>query len=99
MASDAPTARLTILVYRGDQLATTFVCGVAPMYHGELGERVRALVEGDHLRYNPWDLEVRDGGLYHDTPWSFLSSLLLGSGLGQAGFRVLSLGEPADRPW
>ena len=75
------------------------MCGVAPVYHGELGERVRALVEGDRLRYNPWDLEVRDGGLYHDTPHWFLSSVLLDSGLGQAGFRVASFGEPAARAW
>ena len=53
MARDAPAARPTILVYRGDQLAATFVCGAAPVYHGEAGERVRALVEADHLRYNP----------------------------------------------
>ena len=89
---------LTILVYRGDQLAAAFVRGVAPVYHGEPGEQVRALVEGDHLRYTPWQLEVRDSGLYQDTPWWFLASVLLGSGLGRAGFRVLSFGEPAVRP-
>ena len=91
-------AQATILVYRGDQLAATFVRGAPPVYHGESGERVRALVEADHLRYNPWDLDVRDSGLYHDTPHWFLASVLLGSGLGRAGFRVLSFGEPAVRP-
>ena len=98
MASMVPTAGPTILVYRGHQLAAAFVCGFPPRYCGEAGERVRALVESDHLRYNPWELDVRDGGLYHDTPWWFLASVLLGSGLGRAGFRVLSFGEPAVRP-
>ena len=65
---------------------------------GEVGERVRALVEADRLRYNPWALEVRDSGLYHDTAHWFLASVLLGSELGRAGFRVLSFGEPCARP-
>ena len=90
MARDAPAARPAILVYRGDRLAATFVCGAPPVYHGAAGER---------LRYNPWALEVRDSGLYHDSPSWFLASVLLGSGLARAGFRVLSFGEPADRPW
>ncbi len=99
MASAVPTAGPTILVYRGHQLAATFVCGSPPRYCGAAGARVRALVEADRLRYNPWALEVRDSGLYHDTPHWFLSSVLLGSGLGQAGFRVTSFGEPAARAW
>ena len=99
MASRLPTTRLTILVYRGDQLAAAFLCGAPPVYHGAAGERVRALVEADRPRYNPWALEVRDSGLYHDTPRWFLASVLLGSGLARAGFRVASFGEPADRPW
>ncbi len=89
----------TIQVYRGDRLAATFVCGAVPVYHGERGERVRALVEADRLRYNPWEVEVRDSGHYHDTPQWFLASVVLGSGLARAGFRVVSSGEPADRPW
>ncbi len=92
------TTPLTILVYRGDQVAATFVCGAPPRYQGAAGEQVRAVVEGGPLRYNPWELEVRASGLYHDTPRWFLASVLLGSGLGQAGFRVLSFAEPADRP-
>ena len=59
---------------------------------------MRALVEGERLRYNPWEVEVRDSGLYHDSPRWFLASVLLGSGLARAGFRVASFGEPADRP-
>ena len=98
MASDTPATWPTILVYRGDQLAATFVCGAAPVYHDEAGEQVRALVEGDRLRLNPWELEVRDSGLYHDSPRWFLASVVLGSGLARVGFRVASFGEPADRP-
>ena len=63
MASDAPAARPRILVYRGDRLVATFVCGAPPVYHDEAGEQVRAVVEADRLRYNPWALEVRDSGL------------------------------------
>ena len=63
MASMVPAAGPTILVYRGRQLAATFVCGRPPRYCGEAGERVRALVEADRLRYNPWALEVRDSGM------------------------------------
>ena len=59
---------------------------------------MRALVEAEHLHYNPWALEVRDSGLYHDTPSWFLASVLLGSGLARAGFRALSFGEPGARP-
>ena len=99
MTSTVPGTSATILVYRGDRLAATFVCGAPPVYHGVAGERVRALVEADRLRYNPWALEVRDSGLYHDTPWWFLASVLLGTGLAQASFRVASFGEPAQRPW
>ncbi len=99
MASDVPATPPTILVHRGDRLAATFVCGAPPVYHGEPGARVRALVEAERLRYNPWEGEVRDSGLYHDSADWFLASVLLGSGLAQAGFRVLSFGEPADRPW
>ena len=94
----ASEARPTIQVYRGDRLAASYVCGAAPVYLGEPGEQVCALVEGDRLRYNPWDLAVRDSGLYQDTPWWFLASVLLGSGLGRARFRELSLGAPAVRP-
>ena len=99
MVTTQRTAQPTILVFCGDQLAATFVCGAPPVYHGRAGQRVRALVEDDHLRYNPWALEVRASGLYHDTPWWFLASVLLGSGLARAGFRVASFGEPADQPW
>ena len=94
-AADAPTIR----VYRGDRLAATFVCGAAPVYHGRAGKRVRALVEGDRPRYNPWEMEVRASGLYQDSVEWFLASVLLGSGLPRAGFRVASFGESADRPW
>ena len=55
-------------MYRGDQLAATFVRGAPPVYRDEAGEQVRAVVEGDRLRYNPSELEVRDSGLYHDSP-------------------------------
>jgi hypothetical protein len=41
---------------------------------------------------------VRGSGLSHETAQWFLASVLLGSGLGRAGFRVLSFAEPADRP-
>jgi hypothetical protein len=91
-------ARPTILVYRGDRVAATFVQGTPPVYHGAAGARVRALVEGDRPRYNPWALEVRASGLYHDSAEWFLAAVLLGSGLARAGFRVASFGEPADRP-
>ena len=96
MVSDAPPR---ILVYRGDRPAATFVRGAPPVYHGTAGERVRALDEADRPRYNPWALEVRDGGPHHDTAWWFLASVLLGSGLARAGFRVLAFGEPAEPPW
>ena len=91
-------ARPTILVYDGDRLAATFVCGGPPVYHGAAGARVRSLVEADRLRYNPWEVEVRDSGLYHDTAHWFLSSVLLGSGLSRGGFRVLTFGESGGRP-
>ncbi len=91
--------RPTILAYHGDQLAAVFVCGAPPVYHGAAGERVRALVEAERLRYNPWALEVRDSGLYQDSAEWLLASVLLGSGLARAGFRVASFGESADRPW
>ena len=79
-------------------LAAVFEYGREPVYHGEAGEDVRALVEGARLRYNPWASEVRDSGLYYDSPRWFLASVVLGSGLARAGFRVASFGEPADRP-
>ena len=41
---------------------------------------------------------MRDSGLYYDTAHWFLASVLLGGGLARAGYRVLSFGEPADRP-
>ena len=85
-------------MYRGDRLVATFVCGAPPVYHDEAGEQVRAVVEADRLRYNPWALEVRDSGLYYDTPWWFLASVLLGSGLTRAGFRAASFDEPAVNP-
>ncbi len=95
MTSTTTSTGATVLVYRGDELAATFAHGALPCYHGAAGERVRALVEGERLRYNPWALEVRDSGLYHDTPSWFLASVLLGSGLAATGFRVLSRDEPA----
>ena len=98
MTSILPTAGPTILVYRRDRLAATFVCGAPPVYHGAAGEQVRALVEGDRPRYNPWALEVRPSGLYHDSAEWFLASVLLGSGLAQAGFRVATFGESPERP-
>ena len=98
MAITLRTARPTIVVYRGDHLAAAFVRGAVPVYHGAAGERVRAPVEGDRPRYNPWALEVRASGLYHDTAEWFLASVLPGSGLPAAGFRVLSFAELADRP-
>ncbi len=60
---------------------------------------MRALVEGERLRFNPWALEVRESGLYHDTAHWFLASVLLGSGLARAGFRVAPFREPAARAW
>ncbi len=95
----AGEARPTIQVYRGDRLAATFVRGAPPVYHGAAGEQVCTLVEAERLRFNPWAVELRDGGLYHDSADWFLASVLLGGGLARAGYRVLSFGEPADRPW
>jgi hypothetical protein len=57
-----------------------------------------ALVEADRPRYNPWTLEVRASGLYQDSAEWLLASVLLGSGLARAGFRVATFGEPAERP-
>jgi len=85
MAGGAPP---TLRVYHGDRLAATFVYGAAPVYDGEAGEQVRALVEGERLRYNPWAVEVRDSGRYHDTPRWFLAAVVPGSGLARAGYRV-----------
>jgi hypothetical protein len=93
-----PGARPTILVYRGDRLAATFVCGRPPVYRGRAGRRVRALVEAARPRANPWTGEVRAGGLAHDSADWFLASVLLGSGLARAGFRVATFGEAGDRP-
>ena len=93
-AADDSPRRLTILVYHEDRLAVRFVRGFPPAYSGEAGERVRTLVEADGLRYNPWSLEVREGGLHHDSDHWFLTSVLLGTGLAQAGFRMASFNEP-----
>ena len=93
-----PGARPTILVYRGDRVAATFVRGAPPVYHGRAGRRVRALVEPARARCNPWTQEVRAGGLSHDTGEWFLASVLLGSGLARAGFRVATFGEAPERP-
>ena len=99
MASTTTSTGATVLVYRGDALAARFVHGAPPRYHGAAGQRVRALVEGERLRYNPWALEVRESGLYHDSADWFLASVLLGSGLARAGYRVLSRDEPAGSAW
>ena len=79
-ASMVPPTQPTILVYHGERLAAVFVCGAPPVYHGTAGERVLVLVEVDRPRYNPWALEVRASGLYHDTAHWFLASVLLGRG-------------------
>ena len=63
------------------------------VYVGVAGQRVQALIEAKRLRFNPRSLEVRDSGLYHDSPHWFLASVLLGSELARAGFRVLTFGE------
>ena len=95
MTTKVRTTPLQILVYRCDRLAADFACGAPPWYHGEADDRVRALVETDRLRYNPWVLEVHDSRLYHDREERFLASVLLGSRLARAGFRVLSRGGSA----
>ena len=98
MASDASATWPTSLGHRGDRLAATVACGAPPVYRDEAGEQVRALIEGDRLRFNPREVEVRAGGRSHDTPRWCLASVLPGCGLARAGFRVASCGEPAVTP-
>ena len=98
MASDAPAPWPTALGYRRDRLAATAACGAPPVYRDEAGEPVRARVEGDRLRFNPREVEVRASGFYHDTPRWCLASVLPGSGPARAGYRVASGGEPAVTP-
>ena len=80
-----------------------FVYGYPPLYYASDGAAVRALVEADRPRRNPWTGEARSGGPYDDSSAWFVASVLLGSGLARAGFRAISTGDvdspPVEWPW
>ena len=88
-------------IYRGTDLAATFDYGRDPVYHGDLGRRVRALVEAPRPICNPWTGEQLD---YPPADrWDWWAAAILSAGLGRAGFSVVATDVPlygtaADRP-
>ena len=79
-------------VYRGTTLAATLAYRRAPVYHGALGARVRALLEAPRRVQNPWT-GAWAAAPRADTPAWWLASILA-AGLGEAGFALAATGVP-----
>ena len=88
--------RVRLDVYRGGRLAASFEYGRAPVYHGELGERVRALVEAPGPVRDP-----RSGALVARPAAGGLTwwvATVLAVPLADAGFEVRVVPPGGRRP-
>ena len=79
-------------VYRGTTLAASLAYRRAPVYHGALGEQVRALLAAPRRVHNPWVGAWADAPRADSPAWWLAG--ILGAGLGRAGFALAATGVP-----
>src|SRR5205823_10622432 len=79
-------------VYRGTTLAASLAYRRAPVYHGALGARVRALLAAPRRVHNPWVGAWADAPRADSPAWWLAG--ILGAGLGRAGFAIAATGAP-----
>ena len=79
-------------VYRGTTLAASLAYRRAAVYHGALGEQVRALLEAPRRVHNPWT-GAWAAAPRADSPAWWLAGILA-AGLGRAGFALAATGVP-----
>ena len=84
---------MRIDVYLEGSPVATFEHGRAPVYHGEAGQQLKALVERPHFSYNPWTGRLAPAPPDGSPEW--WAAGILAAVLFLEGARVVGTGLPA----
>lgn len=79
-------------IYKGEELAATFVYGTAPRYYGACGDELAALFETTSIVYNFWTREVAPAPAEERADW--WASRIISAPLARGGFVL----RPIQRP-
>jgi hypothetical protein len=71
-------------VYKGEELAATFVYGAAPRYYGPGGREIAILIEATPIIYNLWTQELHVSPTVERADW--WAARIISAPLAQAGF-------------
>ena len=71
-------------VYKGEELAATFVYGAAPRYYGLCGREIATLIETTPVIYNLWTQECDASPAYERADW--WAARIISAPLARAGF-------------
>ncbi len=98
MASTTGGGTLRFDVYRGGELAATFVYGAAPRYYGPYGREIATLIEATPVVYNLWTQESHVDPCVERADW--WAARIISAPLAQAGFVLRPLyARSAHNPW
>lgn len=73
-------------IYKGDELAATFVYGNAPRFYGATGEEIAALIAGTAVVYNFWTRETELAPTTERADW--WAARIISAPLARAGFAL-----------
>lgn len=73
-------------IYKGDELAATFVYGDAPRYYGATGEEIAALIADTPVVYNLWTRETVPAPTSERADW--WAARIISAPLARAGFAL-----------
>lgn len=71
-------------VYKGEELAATFVYGAAPRYYGLCGREIATLIEATPVIYNLWTQESDVSPIVDRADW--WAARIISAPLARAGF-------------
>jgi hypothetical protein len=71
-------------VYRGEELAATFVYGATPRYYGPGGREIAILIEATPVIYNLWTQEAHVSPAVERADW--WAARIISAPLARAGF-------------
>lgn len=71
-------------VYKGEELAATFVYGAAPRYYGLCGREIAILIEATPVIYNLWTQESHPSPAVERADW--WAARIISAPLARAGF-------------
>lgn len=81
-------------IYKGEELAATFVYGAAPRYYGPVGHEIASLIEATPVVYNLWTQESRPSPAVERADW--WAARIISAPLARAGFVLRPRCVPPD---